>query len=140
MNVVFSAFIWGLLFAIGLGLAGMTQPAKIIGFLDVAGDWNPSLLFVMGGAVMLGLLAFPWIVRRDKPLWAEQFHFTLTQRIDRSLIGGSAIFGVGWGLAGYCPGPALVALIQHTPEVEVFIVSMIAGLYIGDRFPSKTLS
>lgn len=138
MPAFISAFLWGLLFAVGLGIAGMTQPAKIIAFLDIAGDWDPSLLFVMGGAVMLGLAAFPWIVRRNKPLWADRFHLPRQQAIDRALLLGAMVFGIGWGLAGYCPGPALVALTTFSPHAAIFVICMAAGLYLGDRFNLKS--
>lgn len=138
MAALVSAFIWGAVFALGLGIAGMTQPTRIIAFLDITGDWNPSLLFVMGGAVMLGLVTFPWIVSGAKPLWAERFHLPRQQLIDRALILGAMIFGIGWGLAGYCPGPALVALTTFSPHATVFVFTMAAGLYLGDRFGPKS--
>jgi len=126
-----STFFCGWLFAVGLGIAGMTQPAKIIGFLDVAGDWDPSLLFVMGGAVTLGLVSFHLVLMRRSPLLEERFVLPEKFTIDNSLLSGAAIFGVGWGLSGYCPGPALVSLVTGNPSVIVFVISMIVGLGIG---------
>jgi uncharacterized membrane protein YedE/YeeE len=126
-----SAFFCGWLFAIGLGIAGMTQPAKIIGFLDVAGSWDSSLLFVMGGAVTLGLVSFPLVLRRRSPILGENFMLPEKSTIDSRLLSGAALFGVGWGLSGYCPGSALVSLVTGNPSVIVFVMSMIAGLGIG---------
>ena len=134
-----SAFFCGWLFAIGLGIAGMTQPAKIIGFLDVAGTWDASLMLVMGGAVTLGLVSFPLVLRRRAPILEEHFLLPEKSTIDRRLVSGAALFGVGWGLSGYCPGPALVSLVTGNPSLIVFVLSMLAGLGIGqwvNRQPS----
>jgi len=133
----FSVFFCGWLFAVGLGVAGMTQPAKIIGFLDVAGAWDPSLLFVMGGAVALGLVAFPWVLKRPSPVLEERFALPDKAAIDRSLLAGAALFGVGWGLSGYCPGPALVSLVTFKPSVLVFVACLLAGLGIGQWLAGK---
>ncbi|MGH8649672.1 MAG: DUF6691 family protein, partial [Burkholderiales bacterium] len=108
MNAV-SAFAGGLLFGTGLIISGMTDPSKIIGFLDVAGAWDPSLAFVMGGAVLVGFIAFRFARRRTASFLGGAMHLPNTRQIDRPLILGSLAFGVGWGLAGYCPGPAVVA-------------------------------
>lgn len=135
-----SVFFCGWLFALGLGVAGMTQPSKIIGFLDVTGAWDPSLMFVMGGAVLLGLVAFPWVLKRPSPVLEERFALPDKSAIDRSLLIGAALFGVGWGLSGYCPGPALVSLVTFTPSVLVFVLSMLAGLGIGPWLAAKTQS
>lgn len=126
-----AAFGCGLVFAIGLGLASMTQPAKVIGFLDVAGRWDPTLAFVMGGAVLVGLLLFPRILSRRAPLLASRFLVTERTGIDAPLVIGAALFGAGWGLSGYCPGPALVSLVTGAPPVLVFVASMAIGLYAG---------
>ncbi len=126
-----SAIFCGWLFAFGLGIAGMTKPEKIIGFLDVAGSWDPSLLFVMGGAVSLGLVGFARVLRRRSPLLAESFMLPEKISIDGSLVSGAAIFGIGWGLSGYCPGPALISLVTGDFSVIVFVGSMIAGLGLG---------
>ena len=134
-----SAFFCGWLFAIGLGIAGMTQPAKIIGFLDVAGTWDASLMLVMGGAVTLGLVSFPLVLRRRAPILEEHFLLPEKSTIDSRLVSGAALFGVGWGLSGYCPGPALVSLVTGNPSLIVFVLSMLAGLGIGqwvNRQPS----
>lgn len=132
-----SAWFCGWLFAIGLGLAGMTQPEKIIGFLDVTGDWDASLMFVMGGAVALGLPAFAWVLRRPKPLLEERFVLPEKAGIDTCLLAGASLFGVGWGLSGYCPGPALVSLVSGQWSVWVFVVAMLAGLWLGGCLAAK---
>lgn len=114
----FSALLVGLLFGVGLCLSGMTLPTKVTGFLDVAGAWNPSLAFVMAGAIGVGFFGF----RRARARLSPPSH-----RIDGSLVVGSVIFGIGWGLVGYCPGPALTALVSFAPEAWVFVAAMIAG-------------
>jgi len=113
-----SALLVGLLFGVGLCLSGMTLPAKVTGFLDVAGAWDPSLAFVMAGAIGVGFFGF----RRARTRLAPPSH-----RLDGSLVAGSVIFGIGWGLVGYCPGPALTALASLAPEAWVFVAAMIAG-------------
>ena len=135
-----SVFFCGWLFAIGLGVAGMTQPAKIIGFLDVSGAWDPSLLFVMAGAVFFGLAAFPLVLKRPSPILEERFALPDKAGIDRRLLAGAALFGVGWGLSGYCPGPALVSLVTFNPSVLVFVASMLAGLGLGQWLAGSTRS
>jgi hypothetical protein len=129
-----TAFAFGVIFALGLGMAGMTQPAKVIGFLDVAGAWDPTLAFVMGGAVLVGVLAFPRILRRPTAVLGDRFALPAKRTIDGPLLVGAALFGVGWGLSGYCPGPALVSLVTLTPSVLVFVACMGAGLGLGQRF------
>ena len=133
-----SVFFCGWLFAVGLGVAGMTQPSKIIGFLDVAGAWDPSLMFVMGGAVVLGLVAFAQVLKRPSPVLEERFVLPDKTAIDGRLLGGAALFGVGWGLSGYCPGPALVSLVTFKPSVLVFVACMLAGLGLGRWLAGKT--
>ena len=128
-----AAFAFGIVFALGLGLSGMTQPGRVMGFLDVAGDWDPTLAFVMGGAVLVGLLTFPRILRRPRPLLDDHFALPTRTAIDAPLLIGAALFGVGWGLSGYCPGPALVSLVTLSPAVLVFAASMGLGLVAGRR-------
>ena len=128
-----SALLAGGLFALGLGLGGMTNPEKIIAFLDVFGRWDPSLLFVMGGAVGLTFFLFPRILGRPKPILDSHFQVPGKLPIDRRLILGASLFGVGWGLAGYCPGPALVSLVTLNPGVIVFVIFLVLGLGIGRR-------
>jgi uncharacterized protein len=122
-----SAFGAGLLFGVGLWLSGMASPQKVLGFLDIAGDWDPSLLLVMAGAVAVTLAAFRPTLRRAAPWLAPRFVMPGRKAIDVPLVAGAAIFGVGWGLGGYCPGPALTALSSVTPEPLVFVAAMVAG-------------
>lgn len=122
-----AAFFSGLAFAVGLGVSGMTQPAKVVGFLDVAGRWDPSLALVMGGAVLVTVIAFALILRRRAPLLAPRFDLPTQTRIDRPLVLGAVVFGVGWGLSGVCPGPAIVSLATLTPASLVFVGAMIVG-------------
>jgi uncharacterized membrane protein YedE/YeeE len=124
------AFLVGLVFGIGLVVAGMTNPAKVLGFLDLAGPWDPSLAFVMGGAVAVGLVGFALAGRRQRTLLGGAMHLPTQTRIDRRLVLGSLAFGVGWGLAGFCPGPALALLATGRHEVVVFTVAMVAGMAV----------
>ncbi len=125
-------------FAVGLGLAGMTQPEKVRGFLDVAGHWDPTLALVMASAVGVTATLFPLILRRKVPLWAESFHLPTRTDIDVPLLGGAALFGVGWGLAGYCPGPALTSLATGDGTVVSFVIAMAVGSYVGGWVSSAT--
>ena len=114
----------GLLFGLGLTLSGMSDPMTVQAFLDVAGDWNPSLAFVMGGAVVVSLLGFQWLLkRRQAPVCGTVFHVP-------PLLRGAALFGIGWGLSGYCPGPALTSLLAGNAEVWVFVPAMLAGAWL----------
>ncbi|QSA95674.1 DUF6691 family protein [Methylococcus sp. EFPC2] len=130
MNLL-SAFFCGWLFALGLGLAGMAQPSRVIGFLDVAGTWDPTLLFVMGGAVGVGLIAFRRVLKRSRPILADRFHISERSRIDARLLAGAVLFGTGWGLSGYCPGPALMSLVTGQTSVVVFVIAMFAGFTLA---------
>jgi uncharacterized membrane protein YedE/YeeE len=123
-------FAVGFVFALGLGISGMTQPAKIIAFLDITGRWDPSLAFVMGGAVIAFALAYRVSLRRRSPLFAASFPDLPRGRIDRRLLVGAAIFGVGWGLSGVCPGPAFVSLASGAWAPVVFVVAMLAGMWV----------
>lgn len=132
-----SAFIIGVLFGIGLIVSGMTDPSKVIGFLDLAGAWDPSLAFVMGGAVIVGLVAFRVARGRTAAFLGGVMQVPADRRIDRRLILGSLAFGTGWGLAGFCPGPALVALGAGYDKAVVFAIAMLAGMAlfeIAERF------
>jgi len=121
-------FAAGVLFALGLGVSGMTHPEKIIAFLDVAGDWDPSLALVMAGAIGTHAVLYRLVRRRPAPLFADVFSVPERRDVDAKLLGGAAIFGVGWGLGGFCPGPAVVALLSGAPAVFVFVASMVAGI------------
>ncbi|HEX5310946.1 YeeE/YedE family protein [Aquabacterium sp.] len=127
MLKLFVCLIAGALFGVGLALAGMTNPVKVLDFLDVAGHWDPSLAFVMGGAVMVTLVAFALVLKRGKPWLAERFYLPSAVALDRRLIAGAAIFGVGWGLTGYCPGPALASVLSSNTEVWLFVPAMLLG-------------
>jgi len=127
MHIV-SAFIVGLLFGIGLIVAGMTDPGKVQAFLDLAGRWDPSLAFVMGGAILVGLVAFRFAGTRERSMLGEAMRLPTASRIDRRLVLGSLAFGAGWGLAGFCPGPALASLATGGDKVLVFTGAMLAGM------------
>lgn len=123
-------FLSGLLFALGLGIAGMTQPEKVIGFLDITGDWDPSLMFVMGGAVGINMLLYRLTRRRPCPVYSNQFTSPRQRKINWRLLVGAAIFGTGWGISGYCPGPALVSTTAATTAIAVFVLAMLAGMLL----------
>ncbi len=122
------AFLAGLIFGIGLLVSGMANPAKVLGFLDLAGAWDPSLALVMGGAVAVGLVAFNIARRQGKSLLGETIQLPTRRDIDRPLVLGGLGFGIGWGLAGFCPGPALVASGAGEPKAWVFVAAMVAGM------------
>ena len=124
-----STFLFGVLFAIGLGVAGMTQPQKVIGFLDVLGQWDPSLAVTMLGAVVVYFVLYQLIIRTDKPLLASEFALPTRRDIDRPLIVGAALFGAGWGLGGFCPGPAIAASVTGNSFVLIFVLAMGVGMY-----------
>ena len=127
------AFAAGLLFGLGLSLGGMTQPAVVLGFLDIFGAWDPRLVFVMAGAVLTTAIGYRLVLRRSRPLLAERFQWPTSRRIDARLIGGAALFGIGWGIAGYCPGPALASLGAGVPALLVLVACMIAGWWLAAR-------
>jgi hypothetical protein len=126
----FSALGAGLMFGIGLIFAGMTDPSKVIGFLDIAGKWDPSLAFVMGGAIFVGLFAFRKAKRRDTSLLGEIMRIPTSQVITKPLIVGSMLFGAGWGLGGFCPGPGITSLGTGNPKAAIFVIGMLAGMLI----------
>jgi uncharacterized protein len=125
---VLSAFVIGLVFGVGLIVSRMTDPSKIIGFLDIAGAWDPSLAFVMAGAIMVGLVAFRAARRRTAAFLGGAMHLPTVRHVDRRFVLGSLVFGAGWGLAGYCPGPALVSLGMGQDKTVVFVIAMLAGM------------
>jgi len=135
-----SALIAGLLFGVGLGYAQMIDPQKVIGFLDLAGPWDPTLAFVMGGAVMVTLIRFRWVLRRPQPVLDSKFYLPTSQYIDRPLLIGAALFGIGWGIGGYCPGPAITALVLGSANPAVFLLAMVAGSltyrWLSNRYPT----
>ena len=132
-----SAFAAGLVFGVGLLLSGMTDPGKVIGFLDLAGSWDPSLAFVMGGAVLVGLLAFALAARRTRSFLGGAMQLPSRRDIDARLVAGSVVFGIGWGLGGYCPGPALVSFGSGVRQAAVFVAAMLVGMVLytlAERF------
>lgn len=132
-----SEFFVGLLFGLGLLLSGMTDPGKVQGFLDLAGAWDPSLALVMGGAIAVGLFAFAMAHKRTQSVLGGAIQLPRANEIDRRLVLGSLLFGVGWGLAGFCPGPALVSLAAGQSKAVVFVLAMLAGMIVyelADRF------
>jgi uncharacterized membrane protein YedE/YeeE len=128
----------GLLFGAGLALGGMTDPTRVIGFLDVAGRWDPSLAFVMGSALLITFPVFAWVRRQDKPLFAERFHLPTRSDLDPHLLIGAALFGIGWGIAGLCPGPAVANLASGSLEVLLFVAAMLGGMWLRDRTATLT--
>ena len=127
MSILASLFS-GLVFGLGLIVSGMANPAKVLAFLDLAGAWDPSLMFVMGGAIAVGFFAFRVAEKRSRTLLGAPLCLPQPGRIDRRLLFGSALFGVGWGLAGICPGPGLVLLGAGAPEGVVFVLALLAGI------------
>lgn len=124
------ALVAGLLFGLGLAISCMMDPAKVLGFLDVAGAWDPSLAFVLGGAVGVSAIGYVVAARMAKPAMAPRFDIPTTRTVDARLVGGATLFGIGWGLVGMCPGPALAALSLGLPSVGVFVVAMFAGMVL----------
>ena len=130
-----SALICGFLFGLGLAISEMVNPAKVLGFLDVTGNWDPSLIFVMAAGLVVTLLAFSLILKQSRPLFENQFHLpSPSKTIDRQLMTGAVIFGIGWGLVGYCPGPAIASLAYGQTESVIFLAAMMTGLYVSRRF------
>ena len=126
------SLIAGFLFAIGLGISEMTQPAKIVGFLDIFGQWNPALGFVMAGAVGEDAIMFSLIRKRSAPLLVPRFSIPTQKDIDRPLLAGAAVFGIGWGISGLCPGPALMSLVTGSALIWVFVGFMVMGMVVGN--------
>ncbi|MCQ4322459.1 YeeE/YedE family protein [Stutzerimonas stutzeri] len=123
-----SAFVAGLVFGLGLILSGMADPSKVIAFLDLAGAWDPSLAFVMGGAIAIASVGFYFASKRSRAVLGDVMRMPTATRIDRPLVLGSLAFGVGWGLAGYCPGPVVASLLSGRSEPLIFILAMLAGM------------
>jgi uncharacterized membrane protein YedE/YeeE len=136
MHILFS-LLAGLVFGLGLIVSGMANPAKVLGFLDLAGAWDPSLLFVMGGAIAVGAVAFFVARKRVVSLLGAPMRLPTSRDIDRRLVGGSLLFGIGWGIAGICPGPGLVALGMGEVKALVFVAAMLAGMGIWELFETR---
>jgi uncharacterized membrane protein YedE/YeeE len=127
---LFLSLVAGLVFGLGLIVSGMFDPSKVLGFLDLAGRWDPSLAFVMAGAVAVSALGFAFVRKRESSLLGLQLRIPSAGRVDGRLVTGAVLFGIGWGIAGFCPGPAVVALGMGRPEAVVFVVAMLAGMGI----------
>ncbi|WP_027713428.1 DUF6691 family protein [Dickeya chrysanthemi] len=136
MNNLFS-FLAGLVFGLGLLISGMANPQKVLGFLDITRQWDPSLALVMGGALVVGMIGFRAVKYMSKPLCVPSFSLPLKKTVDKPLVAGSLLFGIGWGMAGICPGPALVLLSYGTVKGWVFFGSMLAGMGLYEWFSSR---
>ena len=136
MLIIFAG-LSGLIFGLGLLLAGMANPAKVLAFLDLAGTWDPSLAFVMVGGITVALLPFRLARRRTQSLLGAPIQLPLSRRVDRRLLGGAWLFGMGWGLAGICPGPALVLLGSGTIKAVIFVLAMLAGMLLFELIESR---
>jgi len=128
-----SALVTGLIFGLGLAISQMVSPRKVLDFLDVTGSWDPSLLLVMGGAVAVAMLAFRFVIKRGQPLFESEFHLPRMTKVDRRVLVGSAIFGLGWGIGGYCPGPGVAALSAGSADALVFVAGMVLGSLLYRR-------
>jgi uncharacterized protein len=135
-----SGFAIGLIFGLGITISGMINPAKVLNFFDIAGTWDPSLAFVMGGALAVAIPGYRLVLRRPAPVLETRFQLPDTRVIDRRLVLGSATFGVGWGIAGFCPGGALPAIGTGHPDVLIFIAALIGGLLLARVFQAGTLA
>lgn len=133
-----STYLIGLIFGVGISISGMANPAKVLNFFDIFGTWDPSLAFVMGGAVIIAFLGFRIVLRRPAPMLDAKFHLPDNPRIDARLLGGSALFGIGWGIAGFCPGGALPALGTGQIDVFVFVAALIAGIFAAKGLMALT--
>ena len=129
-------YLIGLVFGVGIAVSGMINPAKVLNFFDLAGTWDPSLAFVMGGALAVTFLGYRFVLRQPTPLFDTSFHIPTATSIDARLVGGSALFGLGWGLAGFCPGAALPALGTLRWEVAVFVAALLIGMLLARNLPS----
>jgi uncharacterized membrane protein YedE/YeeE len=123
----------GIVFGIGLAMSGMTDTAKVLGFLDVAGQWIPDLAFVMGGAVLVTLVAFRFVLKMKRPVLNPRFYLPASTVIDGRLLAGAAIFGIGWGVYGYCPGPAISAVTYLDSKTAMFLVAMLVGMALANK-------
>ena len=138
MLLIISFFI-GLLFSLGLTISGLINPSKVIGFLDIFGNWQPDLVFVMGGAVLTNIILFRFVLKRKNPLLATNFSIPNKSNIDLKLVLGSSLFGIGWGIVGICPGPGLVNITSGGESILIFIVSLLSGMFIFQLVQRKLL-
>lgn len=136
MSAVLGALAAGILFGLGLAVSQMADPAKVLGFLDIAGRWDPSLALVMASALAVTAAGYRLVLRRPAPVFGKEFGLPAARAIDMRLIAGAAVFGIGWGLAGFCPGPAIAALAWLQPESLIFLAAMATGMWIARKaFP-----
>jgi uncharacterized membrane protein YedE/YeeE len=122
-------YIAGMLFGLGLAVSGMTDPARVLGFLDIAGAWDPTLMFVLGGAVVTSFIGYRLVFKRAAPLFGERFQLPTKKDLDANLLGGAAIFGIGWGLSGYCPGPAIASIGGLSLPLAAMLIAMVVGWF-----------
>ena len=134
------AYSSGVLFAVGLAISGMTHPSKVLAFLDVTGDWDPSLALVMASGLLVNMVLFRVVMRRGAPLFAVSVSLPPKTMVDRSLVLGAALFGAGWGLGGFCPGPAIVSVVTGATPVVAFVVAMLAGMAVFDALEWRARS
>src|SRR5690554_4990896 len=132
------SYIASLLFGLGVGVSGMTDPARVLGFLDLFGAWDPTLMFVLGGAVVTTFIGYRLVFRRERPMVGDTFQLPSRQDLDARLIGGAALFGVGWGLSGYCPGPAIASIAGLTAPLFAMLIAMVAGWFLARAIPSRS--
>lgn len=128
-----AALLAGMVFGVGLIVSGMSDPYKVQNFLDLFGAWDASLMFVMGGAVAVTVPGFWWLRRQHKPLFGDRFQWPTNNVIDKKLVLGAAMFGTGWGLSGFCPGPAMVSIATGNADILVFVAAMLIGMWLHDR-------
>lgn len=126
-------YIAGLLFGLGLAVSGMTDPARVLGFLDLAGQWDPTLMFVLGGAVVTSFFGYRLVFKRSAPMIGDRFQLPTRRDLDARLLAGSALFGIGWGLSGYCPGPAIASIGGISLPLAAMLISMVAGWFVARR-------
>lgn len=136
MNLLL-AIISGTIFGLGLSLSQMINPNKVLGFLDIMGDWDPSLILVMTGALIVAIPSFRWARRQGKPVFDNHFHMTTKTMLDKPLLIGATVFGVGWGMTGYCPGPAFASLALGSKEAVIMVASVYAGFWVAGLFNGK---
>tara|TARA_R110000851_G_scaffold21488_18_gene64455 strand:- start:780 stop:1214 length:435 start_codon:yes stop_codon:yes gene_type:complete len=134
---ILSAVLVGLVFGVGIAISGMINPAKVLNFFDIAGTWDPSLIFVMGGALLTTFIGYRLVLKRPGPIVEAEFKLPTNTMIDARLIGGSAVFGLGWGIAGFCPGAAVPALGSGRYEVLAFVAALLAGLWVAKMIQTK---
>ncbi|SEL06836.1 DUF6691 family protein [Halomonas daqiaonensis] len=132
-----AGYIAGLIFGLGLAISGMTDPARVLGFLDLFGAWDPTLMFVLGGAVVTNFLGYRLVLRRKAPLFGNAFQLPTRQDLDGRLIGGAALFGIGWGLSGYCPGPAFASIAGLSVPLLAMLIAMVAGWFLARAIPAS---